>query len=101
MQRSTYLHSRSERARAWTTCAFALVFGVFGLVGCSDRSTIEKELASLKTEVASLRAREGALTERLESLERASIALGLASTAANGSDRPDLEIIKQIGRAHV
>lgn len=65
-----------------------------GVSGCSDRSTIEKELASLKTEVASLRAREGAFTERLESLERASIALGFASMASAGSDRPDLEIIR-------
>lgn len=71
------------------------MLAALGAVGCSDRSTIEKELASLRTEVSSLRAREGALTERLEALERASVAAGLASIpASNGSDRPDLEIIK-------
>lgn len=66
-------------------------------VGCASNAGLEQDLNSLRTEMASLRAREGALSERLEALERAQngkapIAGPAASEASD--ERPELKVVR-------
>ncbi len=78
-------------------CRYWLGLGLCLVTGCASNAGLERDLNSLRTEMASLRAREGALSERLEALERAQNGKALvASTTTNetSDERPELKVVR-------
>jgi TolA-binding protein len=67
------------------------------LVGCGGNAGLEQDLTAVRREIADLRAREGALSERLDALERGrSGSLAQAEKSSGLEERPELEVVRMV-----
>jgi hypothetical protein len=86
------------RVRSEKCWPFAVVLLAASLGGCGGNDAMAKELAALRTEVTSLRASAGTMSERLDALEIRGGALTTAEppreAEARSYDKPELPTVK-------
>jgi TolA-binding protein len=84
------------RRSSTTSTALAVVLLLAGSAGCAGAEALQQDVAALRREIADLRAREGALSERLEAVERGRRGAAPAVDAEAAGDRPELEVVRLV-----
>lgn len=79
-----------------TRTAFTAVLLVVGSGGCAGADALEQDVEALRREIADLRAREGALSERLEALERGRRGADPRADGQASEERPELEVVRLV-----
>jgi TolA-binding protein len=64
--------------------------------GCAGAEALQQDVAALRREIADLRAREGALTERLEALERGPRSAAASPEGGATEERPELKVVRLV-----
>ncbi|MFO0615471.1 MAG: tetratricopeptide repeat protein [Polyangiaceae bacterium] len=92
-----YLHRSARRSSCLPAIAGAAL--IVGSLGCAPQTdALQKDLATLRTELAGLRAENAALGERMDALEIKSGSLKgyepPKPASTDDTDRPDLQVVK-------